>query len=178
MAENLWATETPEDARAYDARKDSGRFRFSVAVKRAVLWRLIEPRLPSPDRETPILDLGGGTGVWAIRLAEAGHRVTMLDIAPGYLARAREKIAAAGLTDLIAVEQGDICDLSRYAADAYPVVLALATRCRTATTQRAPLARFCASRGPAAFSSPTWRTDTRRCVTADAPNRGKMLARC
>ena len=125
VPENLWVTETLEEARAYDARKESGPFRFSVALKRALLWRLIEPRLPPPDRETPILDLGGGTGVWAIRLAEAGHRVTMLDIAPGYLARAREKIAAADLTGLIAAEQGDICDLSRYAPDAYPVVLAL-----------------------------------------------------
>ncbi|MBT3269742.1 class I SAM-dependent methyltransferase [Candidatus Poribacteria bacterium] len=88
------------------------------AETRAPLWRLIEHLLPPPDRGTPILDLGGGTGVWAIRLAEAGHRVTMVDIAPGYLARAREKIAAAGLTELAAVEAGDICDLSRYATDA------------------------------------------------------------
>lgn len=121
---NLWATETLEDARAYDARKESGAFRFSVSLKRALLRRDIQAHLPD-DPDAPILDLGGGTGVWTVRLARAGRRVTMLDISPGYLARACEKVSAAGLTDLVRLDEGDIRDLSRYAEDAYPLVLAL-----------------------------------------------------
>jgi SAM-dependent methyltransferase len=49
--------------------------------------------LPPPPAD--VLDAGTGTGFLALLLAELGHRVTGVDLAPGMLAAAREK--AAGL---------------------------------------------------------------------------------
>jgi ubiquinone/menaquinone biosynthesis C-methylase UbiE len=107
-----------------DDRKEKGPVRFQVALKRDLIWRLIQPYLPK-NRSTSILDLGGGTGVWAIRLAQEGCRVLLTDISPGLLARAREKVEAAGLGLLVQLEEADVCDLSRYPEGAFPLVLAL-----------------------------------------------------
>jgi ubiquinone/menaquinone biosynthesis C-methylase UbiE len=45
-----------------------------------------------------VLDVGCGTGFLSLLLAERGHRVTGVDVAPAMLARARSKAAAQGLT--------------------------------------------------------------------------------
>lgn len=44
-----------------------------------------------------VLDLGCGTGSLAVLLAEAGHRVTGVDVAPQMIDAARAKAAAAGV---------------------------------------------------------------------------------
>jgi SAM-dependent methyltransferase len=121
---NPWKDMTCADGLAMDERKERGPVARQVALKRELLWRMIEPRLPN-DHATPILDLGGGTGVWAIRIAQAGHPVILTDISPGLLTRAREKVAAAGLAHLVRVEEADVCDLARYPTGAFPLVLAL-----------------------------------------------------
>ena len=113
-----------EDARAYDERKESGAFRQHVQIKRRILWDLITQYLPD-DRSVPILDLGGGTGIWAIPLAQAGYQVKLTDISPGFLARAREKVDQLGLGDRVSIEQVDICDLSRYEDERFQLALAL-----------------------------------------------------
>lgn len=43
-----------------------------------------------------ILDIGGGPGRYAIRFAQRGCAVTLVDLSPGNIALAREKAAAAG----------------------------------------------------------------------------------
>lgn len=121
---NPWQIMTKQDGQAMDDRKEKGPVRFQVALKRELIWRLIRPHLPR-DRSVAILDLGGGTGVWAIRLAQEGRRVLLTDISPGLLARAREKVEAAGLGLLVQIEEADICDLSRFPERAFPLVLAL-----------------------------------------------------
>jgi SAM-dependent methyltransferase len=45
---------------------------------------------------SPILELGCGTGRLVLALAQAGHRVTGVEREPAMLARAREKVRAAG----------------------------------------------------------------------------------
>ena len=121
---NPWQIMTAQDGQAMDDRKENGPARFQVALKRELIWRSIRPRLPK-DRSVAILDLGGGTGVWAIRLAQEGPRVLLTDISQGLLARAREKVEAAGLGLLVQIEEADICDLSRHPEASFPLVLAL-----------------------------------------------------
>jgi SAM-dependent methyltransferase len=57
----------------------------------------------------PALDLGCGSGIWAVRLAERGWQVTGVDFVPKALRRARERARRAGV-DLRLVE-GDVTKL-------------------------------------------------------------------
>lgn len=54
-------------------------------------------RRSAPAEPGAVLDVGWGTGSLAMLLAEAGHRVTGVDLAAGMVERARAKLAAAGL---------------------------------------------------------------------------------
>ena len=60
------------------------------------------PRAPaaSDERQAPIVDIGGGTGGFAVPLAELGHRVQVIDPSPDALAaldrRAREAASPTG----------------------------------------------------------------------------------
>jgi SAM-dependent methyltransferase len=60
-------------------------------------WNAVEPLLPPPGTPFRILDAGGGAGKYGVRMAERGHDVTVLDISPGMLSRAREAFADRGL---------------------------------------------------------------------------------
>ncbi len=77
------------------------------AARTAVVWEALAPVL---DRDTlDVLDIGGGTGGFAVRVAELGHRVSVIDPSPDALAaldrRAREQgVAVTG-------QQGDVADL-------------------------------------------------------------------
>ncbi|MDH6580682.1 class I SAM-dependent methyltransferase [Kitasatospora sp. MAP5-34] len=50
-----------------------------------------------PSGPVDILDVGCGTGSLSLLLAQAGHRVTGVDLAPRMVEQAREKLADAGL---------------------------------------------------------------------------------
>jgi SAM-dependent methyltransferase len=65
---------------------------------RQTVWERLE-RLFAPGDH--VLDLGGGTGEDALRLAEHGVRVTLVDHSPAMLAVARGKAAAAGVAERI-----------------------------------------------------------------------------
>jgi ubiquinone/menaquinone biosynthesis C-methylase UbiE len=51
----------------------------------------------APAGPGALLDVGCGTGSLSLLLAEAGHRVTGVDLAPAMVERAREKLTAAEL---------------------------------------------------------------------------------
>lgn len=77
------------------------------SVRTAVVWDALEAALAGGARD--VVDLGGGTGGFAVRLAESGHRVRVVDPSPDALAalarRAREvDVEVSGL-------QGDVTDL-------------------------------------------------------------------
>jgi SAM-dependent methyltransferase len=57
----------------------------------------------------PALDLGCGSAVWGVRLAERGWQVTGVDIVAKALERARERIVEAGVE--MRVVQADVTDL-------------------------------------------------------------------
>jgi ubiquinone/menaquinone biosynthesis C-methylase UbiE len=61
----------------------------------------------------PILELAAGTGRVTVPLAEAGHRVTAVDIDPAMLARARDRVAAApkAADDRIELVEADLLGL-------------------------------------------------------------------
>ncbi|GLF99205.1 class I SAM-dependent methyltransferase [Streptomyces yaizuensis] len=60
--------------------------------------RLLNSWLPSGPAAGPldVLDVGCGTGSLSLLLAEAGHRVTGVDLSPRMVVHARAKLAAAG----------------------------------------------------------------------------------
>ncbi len=58
-----------------------------------------------------VVDLGGGTGTFAITLAEAGHPVTVIDPSLDALASLQRRTAERGLGDRLRGVQGDAADL-------------------------------------------------------------------
>lgn len=72
------------------------------AVEFARTLELLERVLP-PAPAT-VLDVGGGTGVYARELLGAGYRVHLLDVVPGHVARVR---ADPSLVGLASVRLGD-----------------------------------------------------------------------
>jgi SAM-dependent methyltransferase len=63
-------------------------------------------------REPPygrVLDLGCGSGIWAVALAQRGWQVTGVDFVPKALRRARERAKEAGVE--MQLVEGDVTDL-------------------------------------------------------------------
>ena len=73
----------------------------------------------------PILELAAGTGRLAVPLAEAGHRVTAVDIDPQALERARNRSRGAGpaAADRIEFVEGDLLGLELPAAGTYRLAI-------------------------------------------------------
>jgi S-adenosylmethionine-dependent methyltransferase len=69
-------------------------------------------------RELTVLDVGGGTGGFAVPLAEAGHAVTVVDASPDALAALTRRAADAGVADRVRAIQGDGDALSSLVAPA------------------------------------------------------------
>src|SRR3954465_13856645 len=91
------------------------------STRTAVVWSGLEPVLGQGEGEPrDVLDIGGGTGGFAVRIGELGHRVTVVDPSPDALAaldrRAREHdVAVTGrqgdLSTLLDVAGPDSADL-------------------------------------------------------------------
>jgi S-adenosylmethionine-dependent methyltransferase len=70
------------------------------------------------------LDLGCGTGATAVRLAQLGIRVTLLDTSPAMLEIAKGAAREAGVTGKIALKQGDAAQLANsFRARSFDVIL-------------------------------------------------------
>ncbi|MGH4013281.1 MAG: class I SAM-dependent methyltransferase [Pseudonocardiaceae bacterium] len=59
-----------------------------------------------------VLDVGGGSGVWAVPLAQAGCAVTVVDPSPNALATLHRRSAEAGVQQLVSPVQGDADSLA------------------------------------------------------------------
>lgn len=107
--------DTAEEAADYDAMDHSAVNRVFVDDFLAALaWVAPDAARPAGDaakrNTTPkFLDVGTGTALIPIELARRGLpcRITAIDLAGEMLALARQNIAAAGLADVISLEQVD-----------------------------------------------------------------------
>ncbi|WP_027346194.1 class I SAM-dependent methyltransferase [Hamadaea tsunoensis] len=75
------------------------------SARTGVVWNVLRAELERAGRPLRVVDVGGGTGGFAIPLAEAGHAVTLVDPSPDALAAATRRAADANVR-LTAV-QGD-----------------------------------------------------------------------
>lgn len=85
-------------------------------LRTAVIWDALRPALEelvaqSRRSELDILDVGGGTGGFAVPLAELGHRVTVLDPSPDALATLERRSAEVGVAERIKAIQEDAANL-------------------------------------------------------------------
>lgn len=87
------------------------------ALRTAVVWDVLEVELAGLAGAGRVVDLGGGTGGFAVRVAEQGHRVTVVDPSPDALAALDRRAAEAGVVESVRGVQGDASDLSRLVAD-------------------------------------------------------------
>ncbi|GAA0519993.1 methyltransferase [Saccharopolyspora subtropica] len=73
---------------------------------------LADARQRRAGRPPRVLDVGGGSGVWAVPLASAGCSVTVVDPSPNALATLQRRAVDAGVADRITPLQGDTDALS------------------------------------------------------------------
>lgn len=70
------------------------------------------------------LDLGCGTGATAIRLAQLGHQVTLLDSSPAMLDLAQRAVQEAGVAEKITLKLGDAAQLADlFTTELFDVIL-------------------------------------------------------
>lgn len=82
------------------------------------VYRVLEAEVAAARRRRDghaptVLDVGGGSGVWAVPLAAAGCRVTVIEPSPNALATLHRRAVEAGVVDAITAVQGDTDALDR-----------------------------------------------------------------
>jgi S-adenosylmethionine-dependent methyltransferase len=86
----------------------------AASARTAVVWEVLSAVLAEADPAgagLDVLDAGGGTGGFAVPLADAGHRVVVVDPSPDSLAALQRRAAERGLADRVVGLQGDLADL-------------------------------------------------------------------
>ncbi len=86
------------------------------SVRTGVVWNVVSDLLgtagtggAAPAR---IVDVGGGTGGFAVPLAELGHKVLVIDPSPDALAALDRRARERGVADLVRGQQGDLSDVT------------------------------------------------------------------
>jgi len=100
--------------------------RSRTAVRTAVVWDYLRSALADVRSDPPleVLDLGGGSGGFAVPVAQLGHRVTVVDPSPDSLAALERRAAETSTTDRVRGLQGDAAGvLDLVAAGSVDVVL-------------------------------------------------------
>jgi SAM-dependent methyltransferase len=75
-------------------------------------------------QDDPVLELGCGTGRVAVPVVKAGARLVGVDLSAPMLARARRRLARAGVADRALLVRGDIRDLPFRARGGFGLVMA------------------------------------------------------
>jgi len=87
----------------------------------AITWKYVEPYVPA-DPNAVVLDAGGGTGRWAIRIATKGCKVVLIDSSERMLKDADKKVKERGLQQKITLKKGDIAKTG-YADETFDMIL-------------------------------------------------------
>jgi 2-polyprenyl-3-methyl-5-hydroxy-6-metoxy-1,4-benzoquinol methylase len=77
------------------------------SVTRALRAEFERARGLRGDEPVRVLDVGGGSGVWAVPMAEAGCAVTVVDTSPDALAALRGRASRAGVAQRVRAVQAD-----------------------------------------------------------------------
>ena len=80
------------------------------ALRTAVVWDALAALL-ADQSELQVVDLGGGTGGLAVRVAALGHNVTVVDPSPDALAALQRRADDDGVAGRVHGVQGDAADL-------------------------------------------------------------------
>ncbi|EFQ83401.1 methyltransferase domain protein [Aeromicrobium marinum DSM 15272] len=87
-------------------------------VRLDVVWQaVLDVVAAGPSGSLRVVDLGGGTGADAVRLARLGHRLTVVDSSPDALASLHRRSVEAGVEDLVTAVAGDLEDLGAAVPD-------------------------------------------------------------
>ena len=85
------------------------------SVRAGVVWAAVREVLEAPDADRSlqarIVDIGGGTGGFAVPLAELGHHVRVIDPSPDALAALDRRARESGVADRVTGQQGDLSTL-------------------------------------------------------------------
>ncbi|MDT7572450.1 MAG: hypothetical protein QOE05_2624 [Actinomycetota bacterium] len=85
-----------------------------TSARTAVVWEVLTAAIAEASHGAPlqVVDAGGGTGGFAVPLAEAGCIVTVVDPSPDSLAALARRADERGIADRVRGVQGDLEDLS------------------------------------------------------------------
>ena len=85
------------------------------SVRTAVVWAALREALDESDavhdQPARIVDIGGGTGGFAVPLAELGHDVQVVDPSPDALAALERRAREREVADRVTGQQGDLSSL-------------------------------------------------------------------
>ncbi len=116
-----------EVGRFFDQRADQYEQKASSPYQRLlreITWQHIRPYLPR-KKGARILDAGGASGYWSVRLALAGYEVVLLDASEEMIRLAQEKIVSARVTGKVEVVLGDVTDMREFSEGSFDAALAL-----------------------------------------------------
>ncbi len=91
------------------------------SVRTGVVWDGVRRVLDggdAPAEQARIVDIGGGTGGFAVPLAELGHTVQVIDPSPDALASLDRRARERGVADRVSGQQGDLTDLASLVEEA------------------------------------------------------------
>ncbi|MCA1713058.1 MAG: methyltransferase domain-containing protein, partial [Actinobacteria bacterium] len=83
-----------------------------ATARTAVVWDVLSAVAAGSAEPLDVVDAGGGTGGFAVPLAQAGHTVTVVDPSPDSLAALGRRADEGGLGGRVRGVQGDLDDLA------------------------------------------------------------------
>ena len=109
---------------AHTPKYDEGYQHPIMRIYDAITWKYLQDFLPPDKDRARILDAGGGTALWTIKLAQLGYRMTLTDISTGMLKVAEEKIRRAGVQEKVTILISDITDMKEFPDNHFDLSLA------------------------------------------------------